>query len=282
MDASPETTLQTALPRFLRRCDAESTRAAYERELRRFLAWLDGRMGQEVLFDYRDALRARGLGPTTVRWRTTVVRAFLLFAREHGYLDDDVTGDFTPPRGHSGFAPRILTRQQLNRLLDSPDRRSRRGRRDAAVLVCLGVGGLRAGEVCRLNAEDVEVRRDRVVLRVNGKGRKQRLVSMPDRRWVDLFRRCLASWPESRERGNPVFWCGQPGHEGRRMTVAAVDYLVRTHARRTRLAGISAHALRHTTASLAIEAGEPLHHLRDRLGHSSVVVTSRYLHVMAI
>jgi integrase len=77
-----------------------------------------------------------------------------------------------------------------------------------------------------------------------------------------------------------MFWCGQPGHETRRMTVAAVDYLVRTHARTAGLAGIGAHALRHTAASLAIESGEPLHHLRDRLGHSSVVVTSRYLHVM--
>jgi integrase len=41
----------------------------------------------------------------------------------------------------------------------------------------------------------------------------------------------------------------------------------------------SAHNLRHTAASLAIDAGEPLHRLRDRLGHSSVLVTSRYLHV---
>jgi preprotein translocase subunit SecY len=44
--------------------------------------------------------------------------------------------------------------------------------------------------------------------------------------------------------------------------------------------GIIAHYLRHTAASLAIDAGEPLHRLRDRLGHSSVLVTSRYLHVM--
>lgn len=41
---------------------------------------------------------------------------------------------------------------------------------------------------------------------------------------------------------------------------------------------MSAHDLRHTAASLAIDAGEPLHRLRDRLGHSSVLVTSRYLH----
>lgn len=83
------------------------------------------------------------------------------------------------------------------------------------------------------------------------------------------------------ERGidhEPALWCGQPGHEDRRLTVAAVDHLVRTHAAIAGLADVSAHDLRHTAASLAIDAGEPLHRLRDRLGHSSVLVTSRYLH----
>ena len=42
--------------------------------------------------------------------------------------------------------------------------------------------------------------------------------------------------------------------------------------------GISAHSLRHTSASLGIESGEPIHHVRDRLGHSSIVVTEKYLH----
>ncbi len=60
--------LQHALPRFLRRCDASSTRLAYKRELRRFLDWLPESVDDELLYDYRDYLRARGLGPTTIRW----------------------------------------------------------------------------------------------------------------------------------------------------------------------------------------------------------------------
>ena len=93
----------------------------------------------------------------------------------------------------------------------------------------MGVGGLRAGEVCRLNAEDLRIESNRVVLHVNGKGRKQRLVSLPGK-YSGLFRAYLSSWPESREKGNPLFWCGQTGRETRRMTVPAVDYLVRTNA----------------------------------------------------
>jgi len=268
--------LQEVLPRFLRRCDAESTRVAYERELRRFLAWLGPEIGDEVLFDYRDYLRDRGLGPTTIQWRTTVARAFLRFAEGRGCFDRSIVGDFSPPKGKSGFAPRILSARDLKRLLDAPDRRSRRGRRDALVLVCLGIGGLRAGEVCRLNACDVQVGRTRVTLHVTGKRRKHRLVPLPDE-WAGLVRSYLSSWPESRG-GVPMFWCGQPGKETKRMTVAAVDYVVRCHGRTAGVEPVNPHALRHTAASLAIDTGEPLHRLRDRLGHSSILVTSRYLH----
>lgn len=278
MGINPGLTLEAALPRFLRRCDADSTRQAYERELLRFLAWLDGEPGTEVLFDYRDHLRERGLSPTTIRWRTTVVRAFLDWAQGYGYAPEGCVGDFRPPKGTTGFAPRVLSQRELQRLLSAPDRRSRRGRRDAAILVCLGVGGLRAGEVCRLDRGDVHLDSERVLLRVCGKGRKQRPVPLPAQ-FVSPFRAYLSSWPKSREEYQPLFRCGQPGHEARRLTVTAIDYLVRTHATCAGLTKTGAHALRHTAASLAIDAGEPLHRLRDRLGHSSVLVTSRYLHV---
>ena len=271
------TSLQDALPRFLRRCDAESTRVAYERELRRFLAWLVGAPGPEILYDYRDCLREKGLGPTTIQWRTTVARAFLKFAENYGYLEETVVGDFKPPKGKTGFAPRILSKRELNQLLAAPDRRSRRGKRDALILACLGVGGLRASEVCRLNAEDVQIRRSGVVLHVNGKRRKHRLVPLPSE-WSSLVRSYLRSWPECTG-STMLFWCGQPGHEDKRLTVAAIDYVVRRHALTAGLTGVSAHTLRHTAASLAVDAGEPIHRLRDRLGHSSVLVTSRYLHV---
>ena len=269
--------LEEALPRFLRRCDAESTRLAYERELRRFLAWMGAKLRSEVLFDYRDYLREKGLGPTTIQWRTTVARAFLRFAEKQGYLSEPVVGDFKPPKGKTGFAPRILSQRELKCLLNAPDRRSQRGKRDALVLVYLGVGGLRASEVCRLNADDVRIQKSGIVLHVTGKRRKHRLVPLP-REWANLFRSYLRSWPQSQGNG-PLFWCGQHGYEDKRLTVAAIDYLVRRHTKESGLPRVSAHALRHTAASLAIDAGEPLHRLRDRLGHSSILVTSRYLHV---
>lgn len=133
------------------------------------------------------------------------------------------------------------------------------------------------GEVCRLDRADIQIRSGTVVLLVSGKGRKQRPVPLSGP-WAGPVRSYMSTWPERGIDHEPAFWCGQPGHEDRRLTVAAVDYIVRQHGRAAGLNAISAHDLRHTAASLAIDAGEPLHRLRDRLGHSSVLVTSRYLH----
>ncbi len=270
----PRETLTHALPRFLRRCDAKSTKQAYERELLRFLAWLPATPTDETLFDYRDHLRARGLGATTIRWRTTVARRFLLFAKRRGILDLDLVADFKPPKGRAGFAPRVLTEAELERLIAAPDRRTARGRRDATVLVCLGVGGLRAGEVGRLNAEDVEVRPHEVVLAVNGKGRKQRHVVLPGR-WVGLFHAYLKMWPKSRKPGNPFFWGEQSGD--RRLSRAAVDYLVRLAAASVEIPRLHAHALRHTAATVDINQGVPLPAVQAKLGHRSIVTTMQYL-----
>ena len=220
----PRESLTHAMPRFLRRCDAKSTRVAYERELHRFLAWLPDIPSDETLFDYRDYLREKGLGSTTIRWRTTVVRSFLLFAKRRGLLDLDLVADFKPPKGKCGFAPRVLTQPELDRLLDAPDRRTAKGRRDAAIFACLGVGGLRAGEVCALNAHDVLIRPHEVVLTVNGKGRKQRTVMLPGQ-WVGLFQRYLRMWGKSRKPGNPYFWGGRS--DDKRITGAGIDYLVK-------------------------------------------------------
>jgi site-specific recombinase XerD len=180
--------------------------------------------------------------------------------------------------GKSGFAPRVLNHAELDRLLDAPDRRTARGRRDAAILVCMGVGGLRAGEVCALNAQDVLIRPDEVVLTVNGKGRKQRAVVLTGE-WPALFRSYLLMWGKSRKPGNPFFWGGR--WENRRITGAGIGFLVKVAGFAADIHPLHPHALRHTAATLTIESGLPLHQVQNTLGHSSDLVMSRYLHVAA-
>jgi len=276
MDATSGPDLRGAMALFLLRCDAASTKVAYEREVVRFLAWLD-RPEVGCVERYVAALRAQGLSPTTVRWRATVAAKYLRSACDQGILADDPTRGFRAPKGTSGFAPRVLSAGDLRRLLRAPDRRSHRGKRDLAILVCLGVGGLRAGEVCALSHGDVESTSHRVVLRVNGKGRKVRLVPLsgPAAEALRAYRRDAVT---RRPPDDAPFFTSLRTHP-MRLTVPSVDYILRRCCEQAGLPRINAHALRHTAASIAIEGGMPLHRVRDLLGHSSVLVTSRYLHV---
>jgi integrase len=157
-------------------------------------------------------------------------------------------------------------------------RRSWQGKRDAAVLACLGVGGLRAGEVAGMRVGDVEVTPGRVILRVTGKGNKRRVVALAGTNAAPL-----RAW--ARVRGDatpdaPWLLARRPieGHPPRGLNVAAVDYVVRKHARAAGLPSLHAHVLRHTAASLALSQGASLVEVREMLGHNSIVTTSRYLH----
>lgn len=156
----------------------------------------------------------------------------------------------------------------------TPDRRTRTGKRDLAILTCLGVGGLRAGEVCRLSSGDVEEHGDRVLLRVNGKGRKIRLVPLGGEAVTALRSHLRACGRVSN--AEPIFRNAQ----GRRLTVGGINYVLAKTCQIAEQPRVTAHALRHTAATLALEAGASLHSVRDQLGHSSVLVTSHYLHVI--
>ncbi len=274
MPAVQDPQLLDALPLYLLRRDAPSTKLAYERELTRFLAWLDDDSPCVGTCErYVAHLRERGLSPTTVRWRATVAAAFLRSAHEQGILPVDVARGFKAPKGTGGFAPKFLTARQLRKLLRAPDQRSHIGRRDLALLTCMGVGGLRVGEVCGLDWGDVNWHSHRVLLRVNGKGRKLRLVPLMGDAANALRahkRVCRGAAADA-----PLF----TSTTGNRLTVAGIDYILRKNCEHAGIERVNAHALRHTAATLSLEDGTPLHHVRDLLGHSSVIVTCRYLHV---
>lgn len=264
---------------FLRRCDAPSTALAYERELRRFATWLDARaLHEETLLDYRDALRARGLRAVTVRWGITVVRAYLQWCASHGDAIAESAAEVSLPRRVRSATPRVLTASELRRLVQAPDRRGWQGRRDAIALICMGHAALRAGEVCRLRACDVELTRETCVLLVRGKGGHERRVAL-----FGLPAKLMRNWHRQRSASGSSQGPLLPRVRGTQQNLDpdAMRYIVGKHAARAGLEGVHPHGLRHTAASLAIEAGEPLHRLRDRLGHSNLLTTSRYLTVIA-
>ena len=130
--------------------------------------------------------------------------------------------------------------------------------------------------MCGLSVGDVRFDSRKAILRVNGKGRKLRLVPL-----TGAAKDAIRAYRDDALKGQPVDAPFFTSHRQtpRRLTVPAIDYILRQNCALPGIDRINAHALRHTAASHAIEGGMPLHRVRDLLGHSSVLVTSRYLHV---
>jgi integrase/recombinase XerD len=260
---------------------AANTLAAYERDLAALSAFA-GERGQ-VLLELRQAdlaefvgsLRERGLGPRSQARHLFAVRAFYRFALREGLAERDPTENLRPPKAFQAL-PRCLTPAQVEALLAAPDVTQPVGLRDRAILEVMYATGLRASELTSLTVEGVDM--DLGVVRVLGKGRKERLVPLgrEARRWVKRY----AS--EAREafaggRSSPLLFLSR---RGGRLSPMGLWGLVRRHAVTAGVEGVlTPHVLRHSFASHLLEHGADLRALQAMLGHADISTTQIYTHV---
>jgi len=151
--------------------------------------------------------------------------------------------------------------------------RATRRERDRLLLMTLTYLGLRVAEACHLQVEDVDFRRRLLTVR-QGKGAKDRCLPLPRR-----LAGPLRGWIGPRQTG-PVY----PSSHGGELTSRAVQLLVKRTAARAGLRDAlkprryHPHSLRHVFASRMLDRGATIEEVREALGHSSIAVTSVYLH----
>ena len=220
-----------------------------------------------------------GKARATMARRATAVRVFTAWAQRTGRAETDPGAGLGTPKAHKPLPP-ALSAAEARALLESAavraDDGSAVGLRDVAILEVLYATGIRVGELCGLDVDDVD--RTRRVLRVFGKGRKERTVpyGLP----AD---RAVGQWLEA---GRPeLFTPGAGaalflGARGRRIDQRAVRTLV--HARIADVPeapDIGPHGLRHTAATHLLEGGADLRTVQELLGHASLSTTQIYTHV---
>ncbi|MFZ4398382.1 MAG: tyrosine-type recombinase/integrase [Kiritimatiellia bacterium] len=173
-----------------------------------------------------------------------------------------------PPRGRSGTRPGVLSRQEVERLLEAP-----RSLKHRALLAMVYGSGLRVSEVVRVRIGDVD--RGRMMLKVEqGKGHKDR--------YTVLSKRALILLEELWRKDRPAefFFMGQdrigPICSGTAQAVYDAA-LLRSGVRR--VGGI--HVLRHCFASHLMEAGVDIYTIKRWMGHAALATTGRYIHVTA-
>jgi len=171
--------------------------------------------------------------------------------------------------------PKILSRAQVNQLINSPDPKSLLFSRDVAILELLYAAGVRASELCDLKLNDLNLQVGCV--RVLGKGMKERIVPIGQAS-AEALTRYLSENRPALDRGSSdrLFL----SRTGKPMERVGLWMLVEKYGRRSGLLKhISPHVLRHCFASHLLSGGADLRIVQELLGHSDVSTTQIYTHV---
>jgi len=171
--------------------------------------------------------------------------------------------------------PQVLRPKQLKALLNAPDKRTKRGRRDAALIAVLGCGGLRLGECCRLLVENVELaQRVRLTTRTaKSRGLRFRTVSLPSIA-ARLLRDHLAH-------SEPRFWVF-PGRRNEALSTRQAGRIVTSYLRKIGRGDLHPHSLRHGVGAMITRATGSIFCAQSVLGHASPTTTAKFYACWAV
>jgi site-specific recombinase XerD len=255
---------------------SEHSIRSYRRDLGALLAALPGALDDVRPADLRDHFRqelAAGRSPSSVNRAIAAARSLCRFLFEEGRLEMNPAQALRSIRLGPPLAPKHLTVAEVQRLLSLPSTGTPTGRRDRAILMLLYNTGLRVGELCALNRDDVNVPAEGWgALQVLAKGR--RLHRLPiNRPAADA----LLAYVADRDDAEPALFLNRSGS---RFSVRGTALLVNRYLRAAGITDRSGpHVLRHTFATHALRARPNIRAVQELLGHAWVTTTQRYTHL---
>jgi integrase/recombinase XerD len=210
--------------------------------------------------------------PATVHRKAACLRSFYRHLRREGVRETDPTTSISGPR-RSQRMPKVLNRNEVQKLLAQPRGSEPTALRDRALLELMYACGLRASEAIGMDVGDLDL--EAGVLRARGKGSRERVVPV-GRAAIDAVRTYIA-------RGRPGLLRGRleaklfVNFRGEPLTRQGLYKIVRRHATGAGLADrMSPHTLRHTFATHLLAGGCDLRSVQEMLGHADVATTQMY------
>jgi integrase/recombinase XerD len=258
-----------------------NTLSAYRADLTALDRWLDAR-GVPLASAHRGDLLGfiawrveSGARPRSTARQLSSFRRFYRHLLREAVLREDPTAQIAMPKiGRS--LPRSLTEEEVEALLDAPVIHDPLGHRDRTMLEVLYATGLRVSELVNLKATQVNLNQG--VLRIIGKGDRERLIPLGDEavRWVTQFVRGARSEILLDRQTEYLF----PTRRGDRMTRQAFWHIIKRYARKAGVQKeLSPHTLRHAFATHLLNHGADLRVVQMLLGHSDLSTTQIYTHV---
>lgn len=254
---------------------------AYSRDLADFQAFVGAINGgqyptSELLIRYVNSLYEKDLSSRTIARHLSSLRTFCRFLLTEGMIESDPTEHLTSPKQWQNI-PKFLNRDQVDKLIAAPDLTKPSGIRDRAMLELLYATGIRVTELISIRTAAVDLQLG--VIRVTGKGNKQRLVPVHDtairvmREYLETARPALLHGKAS-----PYLFITARGGP---MTRQAFWASIKMNGKKAGIFhDLSPHVLRHTFATHLLEGGADLRSVQAMLGHADLATTEIYTHVV--
>ncbi len=278
-------TLTAGIQFFLDYCRIEKGLAAnsidaYRRDLNKFAAFclenLSGAIADaEGIRTYLESLYQAKLEGRSIARHLTTLRNFYTFLLREGRIESDPT-EFIPLPKQWQTIPKYLNLEEIDRLLASADVSTPLGARNRAMMELLYASGLRVSELCGVELSDLNL--DLGVLRVTGKGNKQRMVPMGHSA-VAAISTYLAEGRPAILKGRASRYLFVTGRGGRMTRQGFWKSLGIQGKQAGIFRGLTPHVMRHSFATHLLEGGADLRSVQIMLGHSDISTTQIYTHV---
>ncbi|MDD9267562.1 site-specific tyrosine recombinase XerD [Paenibacillus sp. GCM10023248] len=262
---------------------SKNTLESYERDLQQFMEYL----GQHGIMAWREAgkthiagfmaqLKGLGRASATISRHLVSIRAFFQYMVKERLLDTDPSVYVEAPKLEKKL-PKVLSVEEVGKLLDAPQPEQVSGVRDKAMLELLYATGIRVSELISLNVSDVHLQLG--FIRCIGKGDKERNIPLSS-----IAIRCLTAYIQKDRKKLLKKTADEEalfiGHLGTRMTRQGFWKILKRYASELNIAGdITPHALRHSFAAHLIENGADLRSVQEMLGHADISSTQLYVQV---
>jgi integrase/recombinase XerD len=256
---------------------ARQTLESYKRDLERLQTWATARdkeiteLTRADLRQWIASLSRDGLAPTSIARAVSTTRGFFKFLMLDGHIKSHPADDLDTPQRFN-YLPKFLTEEEINRLLAAPDIATEEGIRDRAMLEIMYATGLRVSELVALKHDDVDLLAGLVVC--HGKGNKQRRVPLGKSaiHWLQQYSAVKAGYGKP---STPNIFLNR----GRPFTRQLAWSMIKRHAKKAGIKGVSPHTLRHSFATHLLQHGADSRSVQALLGHSDISTTQIYTHI---
>ncbi len=262
---------------------SRNTLAAYATDLRGFAGWIRHQQGHLLLAQRSDLqaylaerITAQASKRTTARLLSTL-RRFYRWALREGRIQTDPSAQIDAPKLGRAL-PHSLTEHDVECLLAAPDIETPRGLRDRVLLEIAYASGLRVSEL--VNLQLPQINQQRGLIRVTGKGNKERLVPLGEvaLEWLQRYlREARPALLKGRDMHSDMLFVSRRGSG---LTRQMCWHLIKAYARQADIQRpLSPHTLRHAFATHLLNHGADLRAVQMLLGHSDLSTTQIYTHI---